>query len=580
MSRGHLLPALLFPYEYYMSGKHPLLTGAVALLMCCAGCRDIGHASRPHSVTGATLASCAQLPEQFTASNTVLMNARQVPAGELQVAGQPVGAHCVVTGKMHERISAVDGQTYAIGFEFRLPVNWNGRFLFQANGGLAGVLVPATGEISGGGALTHALAQGFAVISSDMGHSSQQNPLFGLDPQARLDYGHAAVAKLTPMAKALIRTAYGKEPDYSYLGGCSNGGRVAMVAAARYADLYDGFLAGDPGMNLPQAAAAQLYGAQQYARVATSDDLSTAFTLAERQWLANRILDKCDVLDGARDGMVSASRQCQQVFDLHRDAPRCSAERNGACLSDAQQTMLANVFTGARNSAGSAVYAAFPFDPGIIGSDWANWKFVASISNRDPIAVAFIFSSPPAATTVLQNPRAFALGYDMDRDAPGIFRSAAPYNDSAMSFMTPPDATRLHSLQQQGGKLLVFHGTADPVFSATDTARWYESLSATHGRSTDDMARYFEVPGMNHCRGGPATDQFDMLTALVEWVENDHAPERIIATARGAGNAGGVNAEVPEDWGAARSRPLCAYPKVASYNGSGDLNDARNFACR
>ena len=563
-----------------MLGARHLVAGGAVLMLLCVGCRDVPQSRR--ATDGAhtdTLTVCERLLERFKYESTELSDARLAPDGELEVATKPVPGHCVVTGKMHERVSAVDGQTYAIEFEVRLPREWNGRFLFQANGGLAGILVPAAGDISGGGALTHALAQGFAVLSSDMGHSRMQNPLFGLDPQARLDYGYEAVAKLTPMAKSLIHSAYGKEPSYSYMGGCSNGGRVAMVAASRFADLYDGFLAGNPGLHLPTAAAAQLYGAQQFSRAATSDDLGTAFSLSERRLIANRLLDKCDALDGLKDGMVSAVRLCQQAFDLQRDVPQCPSVRDGTCLTGLQKDVMANVFAGARDTAGKPVYAAFPYDPGVIGSNWADWKFVASISTRDPVAIAFVFSSPPAATTVMQDPRSFALNYDLDRESSKLFATTASYPVAAMTFMTPPDEKQMASLQQHDGRLLVYHGTADPVFSALDTAQWYESLRATHGQKTADLARYFEVPGMNHCRGGPATDQFDMLTALVDWVEQGHAPERIIATARGPGNGGGANAEVPESWGPARTRPLCAFPKVAHYNGSGDVNNADNFRC-
>ncbi|WP_281047809.1 tannase/feruloyl esterase family alpha/beta hydrolase [Shewanella frigidimarina] len=140
---------------------------------------------------------------------------------------------------------------YAIGFEMRLPSDWNGRFYFQANGGLDGSVQKAVGRfLKSASKDSGALKKGFAVISSDTGHASPA-PLFGMDPQARLDYGYNAVAELTPMAKSLIETAYGKQPDRSYFGGCSNGGRHTMVAATRYADLYDGFLVGNPGFNLP-----------------------------------------------------------------------------------------------------------------------------------------------------------------------------------------------------------------------------------------------------------------------------------------------------------------------------------------
>ena len=152
----------------------------------------------------------------------------------------------------------------------RLPKDWNGRFFYQANGGIDGSVGTATGGIGGGGPLNNALNMGFAVLSSDAGHVGSQGPFFGIDPQARLDYGYQAVGKLTPMARSALKTAYGKEPDRSYLGGCSNGGRHAMVAAARYAEQYDGILAGDPGTRLPLAAIANIAGAQKYNALATT----------------------------------------------------------------------------------------------------------------------------------------------------------------------------------------------------------------------------------------------------------------------------------------------------------------------
>ena len=153
----------------------------------------------------------------------------------------------------------------------RLPTDWNGRFFYQGNGGVDGYVAPAYGNILGGGPTSNGLLKGFAVISSDAGHPTRSAD-FGVDPQARLDYGYNAVAELTPMAKRLIKTYYGKRPDTSYIVGTSNGGRHAMVAASRYADQYDGFLAGSPGFNLPQAAVAQLWGVQQYATISGYGD--------------------------------------------------------------------------------------------------------------------------------------------------------------------------------------------------------------------------------------------------------------------------------------------------------------------
>jgi feruloyl esterase len=534
---------------------------------------------------GASIASCSELARTLALPDTRFTGATLVAAGTLTVAGQPVGEHCHLTGRMHERVSAVDGKSYAIGFEMRLPAAWNERFFYQANGGLDGNVAPALGGVGGGGATTNALHTGFAVLSSDAGHAANQNPAFGIDPQARLDYGYQAVGKLTPMARRVVQAAYGKTPDRMYLGGCSNGGRHALVAAARYADQYDGILAGNPGFNLPKSAVAQLYGAQQFASVASENsatgrpDIASAFTPAERTLLANRIVARCDALDGARDGMVQDVKGCQAVFKLDADVPTCGAGgRDGSCLSTGQKSAIAKVFAGARNSAGEPLYASFPFDRGIAGADWAEWKLKRS-AFLDPMAVGYVFTAPPAAPAVPDGLLPFALGFSMDRDAPKIAARHAAYTESALEFMTPPDASRLATLKQRGGKLIVYHGTADGVFSSDDTMAWYNDLRAAHGGDASGFARYFPVPAMNHCSGGPSTDQFNMLSALVAWVEQGHAPDRVIATARGPG-AATVNPEVPASWSPQRTRPLCPYPRIARYQGSGSLEQAENFACQ
>ena len=520
--------------------------------------------------------SCADLASRITYANTTITAANSIPAGSVTVAGTPVPAHCQVTGQMFRRTSTVDGNNYAIGFEMRLPLNWNGRFFYQANGGTDGNVVTATGGVGGGGPLTNALQQGFAVISSDAGHTSTQN--FGIDPQARLDYGYQAVAKLTPMAKSAIQAAYGKGPDRSYFGGCSNGGRHTMVAATRYADQYDGFLVGDPGFRLPLAATANIKGAQTYAPLATNpQDLSTAFTTAERALVSNAVLAKCDALDGATDGLVQDGKACQAAFDLNRDVPTCTGARDGSCLSAAQKSAISQLFAGATTSNGTRIYSTWPWDNGLATSGWAFWKFTVPMI-LDSVAVGQIFETPPENPATFSGP-AFALTGNVDTMLAKVNATNATYTESAMSFMTPPNATNLATLKNRGAKMMIYHGTADPIFSSDDTRNWYDALAAANGGSAANFARYYPVPGMNHCSGGPATDQFDMLTPLVNWVEKGEAPGSVVASARGAGNAGGANVDVPSTWAANRTRPLCPYPQVARYKGSGSLEDAANFSC-
>ena len=550
----------------------------LALLAGCGGSSEPGLPQLT-AASPATLKSCSDLASRINFANTRITAATPVDAGTLTVAGKPVRAHCQLTGKMFERVSPVDGKNYAIGFEMRLPNDWNGRFFYQANGGIDGSVVTATGAVNGGGGLDHALNMGFAVISSDAGHEAAVGPAFGIDPQARLDFGYQAVAKLTPMAKSAIQTAYGKAPDRSYFGGCSNGGRHTMVAASRMPDQYDGYLVGAPGFNLPKAAIANIAGGQIYASLAsTPGDISTGFTEAERKLVSNAVLAKCDALDGAADGLVQDTAACQAAFNLDRDVPTCSGARDGSCLSAAQKTGIAKIFSGPTARNGSRLYASFPYDAGLAGSDYGFWEFTAPLL-LDSGGVGLIWAAPPDNAATFNGP-VFALTGDPTTMWERVNATTAVYTESAMSFMTPPNPSNLSTLKQRGAKMMVYHGNSDAIFSSDDTAAWYDSLRSANNGDASNFARFYRVPGMNHCSGGPSTDQFDMLTPLVNWVEKGQAPEGLVASARGAGNAAGANPNVPATWAANRTRPLCAYPQVARYNGTGDINSASSFSCK
>ena len=563
-----------------------------ALLAACAESSDPIAQLSP-ATAAAFSGDCADLTARISSlANTSITAVNKITVGTLKIGGVDIPEHCQVLGNMYSRTSTVDGKSYAVGFEMRLPKNWNGRFFHQGNGGIDGAVSTAQGSF-GGGAVTNALFQGFAVLSSDAGHSGSV-PDFGIDPQARLDYGYQAVGKLTPMAKDVIKAAYTKFPDRSYFGGCSNGGRHALVTASRYPSDYDGILAGAPGYNLPKAAVANLAGARLYATVATAAPpintaltLSSAFTDTERRLVATKILEKCDALDGVTDGLVQDVAACQTRFSLATDVPTCSGARDGTCLSAAQKTVIAKIFSGTTTSDNKLIYASFPYDAGISGgaaptvpgppgSGIPFWEFFASL-NLDAGATGIIFSSTPASPVGFDGPN-FALTTDIDVLAGKMTSTAGIYTESAMGFMTPPNPTQMYPLRNRGGKILLYHGVSDPIFSVNDTEALYTGLLANNYAYTDRFTRFFRVPGMGHCSGGPAADQFDMLTPLVNWVEQGQAPSQIIATARGVGNAGGANADVPATWAVNRTRPLCPYPKVARYK-SGDAELAASFAC-
>ncbi|GGX86624.1 tannase/feruloyl esterase family alpha/beta hydrolase [Massilia dura] len=559
-----------------------------------------GTLPRLAAASGAALASCTDLAAKAAFANTTITSATLAPAGSvtqtLNGVATPMPEHCVVLGKMNER-TGVDGRPYAIGFEMRLPRDWNGRFFYQANGGNDGSTTggnAAFGNLPGGGPVSNALLQGYAVISSDAGHvpdatrgGAIAGQVYGLDPQARLDYGYNAVGQLTPMAKNLIKAAYGKAPDRSYIVGCSNGGRHGLVAASRFGDQYDGVLAGAPGYNLPRAAVAQMWDAQALATAAPKaadgrPNIGAGFSDPDLRLVANKILERCDALDGLADGIVSDTPRCQAAFSLEKDVPICAGTPDGTCLTATQKAALRKVYDGPKNSAGTALYARWSWDPGLAAPGWRAWKLGSATApgltaTLGAPSMAFIFSTPPANPDVLTGGGTtlldYALNFNFDTGAAAIHTATGIYRESSMSFMTPATPGRLDTLRGRGGKVLVFHGVSDPVFSFDDTVDWLNALKANYA-DAPSFARVFAVPGMNHCSGGPATDQFDMLGALVDWVENGAQPEAIRATARAASANPGLGT-IP----AGRTRPLCSWPKVATYVG-GNVDDAASFSCQ
>ncbi len=509
----------------------------------------------------------------------------------LHPAGEGLPAHCVLSARVNDRTGS-DGKHYAIHFEMRLPVEWNGRFLHQGNGGADGDVRPAIGDISG----THAsggvpaLARGFAVLSSDSGHSGADpanaslglaaGVAFGLDPQARRDYGYAADMTLAPIAKAIILAHYGRKPDFSYYGGCSNGGRHAMVAASRMPDEYDGYLVGDPGFDLPRAALQHAWDAQAF--VKTDPDIRKSITKEDAALVARKITAACDKLDGIEDGLTSDLAACQKAFSF--DSLICAEGATADCLPKAKVEALTMSFAGPHDSKGEALYSDWPVDGGVGTGNWRMWKVESPIPpwHNYPIiatmgaaSLQYVFTTPPTAVQGTNDALMKGLeDFNFDRDAPKIFATAAGYPESAMAFMTPPDVDdpKLAAFLAKGRKMIIYHGQADPVFSIDDTIRWWDKLDANTGGKAAAAVRLFAVPGMTHCDGGVTLDKFDALTALTDWVEKGKAPDQIIATVDPA------NKEIPASWSRTRTRPLCPWPTYARYKG-GDPESAASFEC-
>ncbi|MDF0599771.1 tannase/feruloyl esterase family alpha/beta hydrolase [Psychromarinibacter sp. C21-152] len=494
-------------------------------------------------------------------------------------------AHCRLRGVMDER-TGMDGQPYALRFELRLPDDWQGRFMHQFNGGNDGTVVPATGEGTGVATSEPPLSRGFALVSSDAGHDGGANPdaglagsnMFGLDFEARRDYGYDAVATLHPVALELVERYYGRAPDYVYGYGRSNGGRHAMVAAERMPEAFDGLLAGYPGFNLPRAALQHAWDVQTFLSV--GDSLATAFSRDELTLVSDAITAACDGLDGLEDGVVFATMECQEVFDPATLA--CGEGQNSACLPPEKVAALKKIHAGPTDSAGTRLYNSWLWDTGISTGDWRFWKLESPIppwDNKPLIAVmgagslAQIFTTPPTRVGgTTEELQAYLTGFDFDTDAPKIDATTEAFPESPMEMMTPPNADdpTLSGLEESGGKLIVFHGVSDPVFSFKDTADWYARLRENNPDAAD-FVRFYAIPGMPHGQGGNAPDEVDMLGALVDWVERGAAPGAVTATFRPA------NEEI-DPGNAGAGRPLCPWPQHAVYTGD-DQMAADSFTC-
>jgi pimeloyl-ACP methyl ester carboxylesterase len=480
---------------------------------------------------------------------------------ETVVAENILPTFCKVTGKMNERIG-VNGKgeptPYHIGFEMRLPANWNGRLLYQGGGGNDGVVRPAVGPQATGE--KPAIARGFAVVTTDAGHQGPSAD-FGFDPVARVDNAFNAHDKVAITAKQILQSYYAKPADKSYFIGCSGGGRQGMMFTQRFPHHFDGVIAMAPAMRVSKGATiAAMWDSQALMAIAPKNAegqaiLSQALSNEDLALLREGILDKCDALDGAVDGIVANAAACK--FDVK--ALQCKGAKDASCLSEPQVSALSKIFSGAKNSKDEALYVGWSWDAGIghPANDWRNWKLGTSTTTIPNSRHIFLMQDALQGYFVTPPDRSLtALGFDFDKDP-------ARMDAHAWMFDTAAD-TELKGFKARGGKLLIAHGIADPIFSALESEAYFTKLQASPGGK--EMSRLFQIPGMGHCQGGAATDSWDGLQAMVDWVEKGQAPERI--EAKGSQVFPG------------RTRPLCAYPNVATYKGNGSIEDAANFSCR
>jgi hypothetical protein len=540
-------------------------------------------------------AACAKLATltDFPVTPTQITLAKFNPGGSTSADGVALPDHCQVQGIINKR-TGTDGFPYGDSFEVRLPTQWNGRFMFQGGGGTEGAVPPATGTA---GTLSPTLAKGWAVASQDGGHENKELPVsnqFLLDPQAVVDHAYRSIDVSTQTAKFLIDAYYGENPNRSYFVGCSTGGRQGMVFSQNFPDYYDGVVAGDPVYDLEAIALAEDWGMQAVAAIAPapieklpngSPILYPAFPVADQNLFTSAILAACDRLDGTADGVIDNLPACWAKFDPatfvfpETGQPlQCAAAKTATCLTPAQVNAVKKINRGPRNALGEAIKApagavardhadntvlGYAYDGGFMATTGIPSRKLGTLTSppgdfaQGLGQIPYIWMSPP-------NPGADPLGFDFDKDIANLNKSTPLVTYSA--------STDISKFKNRGGKIIWYHGVSDPGPPVEGTIAYYNELVARNGgpQATKTFARLFLVPNMGHCRGGPATDQFDMLTPLVAWVEQGTAPDHVAAS-------GTRFTSSP----ATRNRPLCPYPQEARYVGpaGGDLGAATNYAC-
>jgi hypothetical protein len=479
----------------------------------------------PHgSVSIPASDSCDQLTT-MTLPNATVTAARSYPAGEFTSGGTfQVPAFCRVMA------TATPTPDSNIKVEVWLPDSWNGKLFGAGNGGFSGAI--------GYAALAAAVTKGYAAVGTDTGHVGDQME-FGIGhPERIVDWAYRSVHEMTTIAKAVVERAKGRAPTRSYFSSCSTGGQQALSEAQRYPSDYDGIVAGDPANNRINL----IYGFLS-AWLATHDANGTAIlTGTKLSALAKAAVAACDKNDGLVDGLIGDPRTCR--FDPSVLA--CKGDETDACLTPPQIEAVRRVYSGAKTKSGQQLFPGWP--PGS-EAGWGTY-----ITNpKEPVRVGlfrdWVFQDPA------WNPRSF----DWDKDVATV--------DAKYPFLNA-SATDYRAFRSRGGKLIMFTGLADPVVSPFDTFAYYDNVVAASGGidTTKSFFRFFPVPGMGHCAGGAGPNTFDALTALDAWVEKGLAPDSIPASHT-------TNGEVD------RTRPLCAYPAVAQYRGTGSIDDAANFSC-
>jgi Tannase and feruloyl esterase len=482
--------------------------------------------------------SCQALGN-FKATGIVQIMAEAIPASDA------APAYCRVSGLLSPEIA----------FEVSLPAKWNGRFYMIGNGGFAGEALDNPGRLA---QRNVALQLGFAFAQTNTGHDARKEPgaTFVLsNPQKAIDYAYRAVHLTAQTTQQIARNYYGKPISRAYWNSCSNGGRQGLIEAQRYPDDFDGIVAASPWVDQTGFTIGAMWNERAVSAV--------SLTPAKLALLADKVMAKCDAIDGLKDGLIDDPRKCN--FDPVRDVPVCSADADGPdCLTSDEATAIAKVY-GGPSIGGKPFFPGFmPGSEAVVtglfgggaGSGWLN-VIVATAPDRKPAdfdlaegTIRYLAPKPPKPGYDYQT-------FDFDRDIHGL---------DAWSKLADAKNPDLSKFMKRGGKLLMTYGWADTILQPMMGVNYYEQAVVKNGPDTTQFFRLFMAPGMAHCGGGIGPDRHDSMTAIIDWVEKGKAPDSMLASRV-------VDKQV------VRTRPLCPYPQVARYSGQGSIDEAANFRC-
>jgi pimeloyl-ACP methyl ester carboxylesterase len=449
--------------------------------------------------------------------------------------------YCRVRGVIDQRVN----------FEMRLPEEWSGRFMMAGCGGFCGALLPDKPGHSN--AINEALKRGYAAISHDSGHQAQSwETQWAADPEALELWAHKVLPVVAGAGTELAIAFYGQEPRYKYFSGCSNGGRLGMMAAQRYPGLFDGIAAGASIFDL--SGLAGLWGNWLIANNQAGPD--SRFPQAKVPLIEQIVMKQCDRLDGLSDGIIDDPRICKLDFSVAA-CPAGSAQQDN-CLTGKEAALLNTLYGGVRNSAGEVVYPSAALGSEHYADRWLfgsagkpAWGVLASTGYRQMLAADLSVDDSPAGLTT-------------DQMLDWISRSSIPA-------LTDAKNTDLGGLRKDDTKLLIYQGWSDPLIIPEPITRYYQQAADRQGglAQLQHNARLFMVPGWGHCWEKPASapDDFDPLLELEQWVEAGRAPEFIVARQRGT------------DGAVQRSRPICAFPSIARLKAGHNPDDYRSYEC-